>query len=105
MSWIGRFFLGRKKIEPEPVVVNVAEDDGILKGDIIGGTITPVITPVEKISTHILSAKKLNNRLRILTEHIPVLKKRGASPEMIAHFEERREKVKAMLWIYFDETD
>jgi hypothetical protein len=102
MSWFGRFFLkqAEAKVEEEK-----AEDDGILKGEIIGGTITPVITPVEHISTHILSASKLNNRLRIITGQIAKLERLKADAEMIAHWKERKEKVKAQLWIYFDENN
>lgn len=105
MSWIGRFFLKQQDKKVEQPKEETKKDDGILKGEIVGGTMTPVITPTQKLSTHILSPKKLNNRLSIITQHIASLEKRGASAETLAHWRERKEKVKAMLWIYYDQTD
>ena len=73
-----------------------AEDE--LKAEIKGGIVTPKITPTEVRPTE----DRLMSRISTMTKQIEKLIRLGAPQETIDHWMDRKEKTKAMLWIFYD---
>jgi len=93
------FLFGRHKKEV------VEEEDGLELG-MVGAEVTPIsIKPTATAQEAIaltLPLEKLNHRLKLITNTIKKLEARGGPKEKIEHFKQRREKTKALLWIYYD---
>jgi len=93
------FLFGRHKKEV------VEEEDGLELG-MVGAEVTPLsIKPTATAQEAIaltLPLEKLNHRLKLITNSIKKWEVRGGPKEKIEHLKERREKTKALLWIYYD---
>ena len=88
----------KTKFKPEK-----EEETDDLVGKMEGAEFIPKIVPAdEEVSTRVLSPKKLNRRLEIIDNHIRKLEKNGDPNGKLTEWLNLKEKVKAMLWIYYD---
>jgi len=96
------FLFGRHKCD---VAEETEEEDGLELG-MVGAEVTPIsVRPTATAQEAIaltLPLSKLNNRLERINKSIKKWEDIGGREDKVEYFKERKEKTKALLWIYYD---